>query len=196
MKNISLLGYSDKLSARPGETVSFKISSTLKKKFTVSLKRSISADPNPKGVGIVEEDASKYFKTVSYPSREQIFKPGSYAISKKPIKISIKKNLILSVVIFPTLSSSKEQSILAIDNLEIYINSKGSSTIRVGKKSISIKESLELRCWYRIKVKISFNGRGCRPLSDKLKSTLCSNKDWFLSNLNSSNFILLNSHIL
>jgi len=31
MKNIQLLGYSDKLSVRPGESVSFKISSTLKK---------------------------------------------------------------------------------------------------------------------------------------------------------------------
>ena len=78
MKNIALLGYSDKLSARPGETVSFKISSTLNKKFTASLKRSISADPNPKGVGIIEEDASKYFKKTSYSSREQTFNPGSY----------------------------------------------------------------------------------------------------------------------
>ena len=158
MKNIQLLGYSDKLSVRPGETVSFKISSTLKKKFTASLKRSISADPNPKGVGIIEEDASKYFKTTSYPSREQTFKPGSYAVSKKPIKISIKKNLTLLVIIFPTLSSSKDQSIITIDNIEIYINSKGSSAIRVGKKSISIKEPLELRSWYKIKVKISING--------------------------------------
>ena len=31
MKNIPLIGYSDKLSLRPGETVSFKVSSTLKK---------------------------------------------------------------------------------------------------------------------------------------------------------------------
>ena len=158
MKNIQLLGYSDKLSVRPGETVSFKISSTLKKKFTASLKRSISAYPNPKGVGIIEEDASKYFKTTSYPSREQTFKPGSYVVSKKPIKTSIKKNLTLLVIIFPTLSSSKDQSIMAIDNIEIYINSKGSSAIRVGKKSISIKEPLELRSWYKIKVKISING--------------------------------------
>ena len=38
MKNIPLIGYADKLSLRPGETVSFKVSSTLKKTFSASLK--------------------------------------------------------------------------------------------------------------------------------------------------------------
>ena len=90
MKNIPLIGYSDKLSLRPGETVSFKVSSTFKKSFSASLKRSISADPNPKGIGIVEKDASKYFKTSSFKSRKQSFNPGSYAICKTPIKVSIK----------------------------------------------------------------------------------------------------------
>ena len=37
MKSIPLVGYSDKLSLRPGETVSFKVSSTLKKPFIASL---------------------------------------------------------------------------------------------------------------------------------------------------------------
>ena len=100
MKNIPLIGYTDKLSLRPGETVSFKVSSTLKKSFSASLKRSISADPNPKGIGIVEKDASKYFKTTSFKSREQSFNPGSYAISEKPIKVSVKKNLNISIIIF------------------------------------------------------------------------------------------------
>ena len=76
-----------------------KSSSTLKKTFSASLKRSISADPNPKGIGIVEKDASKYFKTSSFKSRKQSFNPGSYAICKTPIKVSIKKILNLSVII-------------------------------------------------------------------------------------------------
>ena len=159
MKNIPLIGYTDKLSLRPGETVSFKVSSTLKKSFSASLKRSISADPNPKGIGIVEKDASKYFKTTSFKSREQSFNPGSYAISEKPIKVSVKKNLNISIIIFPTLFSSKKQTILAFDNVEIYINSKGSSAISVNDKSIFIKEPLILRTWYKINVKISLSGK-------------------------------------
>ena len=85
MSSIPLIGYSDKLSVRQGETISFKVSSTLNKPFSASLKRSISADPNPKGVGIIEKDASKYFKKSTYKSRKQNFNPGSYAISKNPI---------------------------------------------------------------------------------------------------------------
>ena len=103
MNSIPLIGYSDKLSVRTGETISFKVSSTLKKPYSTSLKRSISADPNPKGIGIIEKDASKYYKKSTYKSRKQTFNPGSYAISKNPINITIKKNLTLSVIIFPTL---------------------------------------------------------------------------------------------
>ena len=158
MNNVPLIGYSDKLSVRPGETVSFKISSTLKKPFKAYLKRSISADPNPKGIGIIETDASKYFKTSFYKSRKQNFNPGSYAVSKNPIKIVIKKNLKISVIIFPTLLSSNKQTILAIDNFEIYLNSNGSVSIDLGDKSISIREPLILRSWYEIEAKISLNG--------------------------------------
>ena len=178
MKNIPLIGYTDKLSLRPGETVSFKVSSTLKKSFSASLKRSISADPNPKGIGIVEKDASKYFKTSSFKSRKQSFNPGSYAISKTPIKVSIKKNLNLSVIIFPTLFSSKKQTILAFDNVEIYINSNRATSIRVGNNSISIKEPLILRTWYKINVKISLSGKisiSQKNLKNKNENDLINN---------------------
>ena len=47
MTSIPLVGYSDKISLRSEETISFKVSSSLKKPFKASLKRSISADPNP-----------------------------------------------------------------------------------------------------------------------------------------------------
>ena len=124
MKSIPLIGYSDKISLRSEETISFKVSSTLKTPFTASLKRSISADPNPLGAGIIEEDASKYFKTRSFKSRTQDFNPGSYAISKKSIKINIKKELCINVIIFPTLSTDGKQTILSFDNLELYIDSR------------------------------------------------------------------------
>ena len=65
MQDVFIAGYSDKLSARPGETITFSVSSKAKSDFTATLHRSISADPNPKGPGIVEEDASRYFKPAS-----------------------------------------------------------------------------------------------------------------------------------
>ena len=113
MKSIPLVGYSDKISLRQGETVSFKVSSNLRTSFKAQLKRSISADPNPKSVGIIEEDASKYFKTNSFKSRKQDFHPGSYALSKKALKFKIKKDLSIKVIVFPTLSLNKKQTILS-----------------------------------------------------------------------------------
>ncbi|MDA9234041.1 hypothetical protein N9O80_02300 [Candidatus Pelagibacter sp.] len=159
MTSIPLVGYSDKISLRSEETISFKISSTLKKSFTASLKRSISADPNPKGIGIIEEDASKYFKTCSFKSRIQDFFPGSYAISKKLIKIKFKKELCINVIIFPTLSKNSKQTILAYDNLELYINSNGRLSFEIDKEKISILEPLLFRTWYKVEVKVSLNGK-------------------------------------
>ena len=159
MTSIPLVGYSDKISLRSEETISFKISSTLKKPFTASLKRSISADPNPKGIGIIEEDASKYFKTSSFKSKVQDFDPGSYAISKKQIKIKFKKELSINVIIFPTLSTNGKQTILAHDNLEFYIDLNGRLTFSIDKQQISVVEPLLLRNWYKAEVKISLNGK-------------------------------------
>ena len=65
LKTIPLIGYSDRLSVRPEETISFKVSSENSASYTASLFRSYSSDPNPKGVGIFEESAEKFFH--SYP---------------------------------------------------------------------------------------------------------------------------------
>ena len=49
-KNIPLVGYANRLSVRPKETISFKVSSELKSNYLVDLYRSISADPNPEAM--------------------------------------------------------------------------------------------------------------------------------------------------
>ena len=88
MNTIPLISYSDKLSVRPEETISFKVSSELKKPFKTSLFKSISADPNPMGIGITEKSASEFFKEREFESKEQRFFPGSYGITNKNLTIS------------------------------------------------------------------------------------------------------------
>ena len=65
-----LLGYADRLSVRPGETVAVKVSCTLEEDFSASLVRIICADPNPSGPGIIEESVPANF-AASYPARVQ-----------------------------------------------------------------------------------------------------------------------------
>ena len=86
MSDVFLAGYSDKLSAREGDKIQFYVSSSAKSNFTASIFRSICADPNPDGPGIIEEDASAFFPRASYPSRVQDINPGSYARSEGKIK--------------------------------------------------------------------------------------------------------------
>jgi len=83
--SISLLGYCDRLSGRPGDVIAFNVSSTHQANFDAKLVRVISADPNPEGAGIVEEDVAVSFAG-SYPSREQPFYPGSYVAFDKMLQ--------------------------------------------------------------------------------------------------------------
>ena len=76
-KPVSLVGYADKLSGRPGDVIGFKVSSQLSEPYEARLVRVISADPNPDGPGMIEEAVEADFAG-SHASRAQPFLPGSY----------------------------------------------------------------------------------------------------------------------
>ena len=61
MKTVPIIGYCNKLSGRPGDILEFKVSSKMQSDYTASLRRSICADPNPKGIGIVEDNCDFLF---------------------------------------------------------------------------------------------------------------------------------------
>jgi N,N-dimethylformamidase len=67
---IPLIGYGDRLSVRPGETIEFKVSNQNPAPFEASLVRIICADSNPAGPGIQEVPVAADFAG-SYPSRAQ-----------------------------------------------------------------------------------------------------------------------------
>ena len=112
MKTVPLVGYSDKLSGRPAERINFMVSSEHKGDFTAELFRSISADPNPQGLGVVEQSCDEFFTKKSFLSRKQSFHPGSYAISEQPLKIIADDKISFSVLIYPTLQCANSQSII------------------------------------------------------------------------------------
>ena len=98
-KDLPLLGYVDRLSARPGDTLSFKVSSLSDKPFKARLTRSISADPNPEGVGIIEEDASEFFPSQSFASRYQSFSPGSYGLGETAVGATPASQIEFEVIV-------------------------------------------------------------------------------------------------
>ena len=157
-KNPPLLGYSDKLSARPGDTVSFKVSSASAAPFTARLVRSISADPNPAGQGIVEEDASTYFKTRTVPSVDRPFFAGSYGVADTEIALPSNAVVTISAIIFPTSRSDMHQTVLSVGTLDLHIDPTGAVALRVDGQSVSTGHPLNLRQWYRIEARMQAGG--------------------------------------
>ena len=125
MQDVFIAGYSDKLSARPGEAITFFVSSKATSEFTATLHRSISADPNPKGPGIIEEDASSYFKPASFASRYQSFTPGSFAQSTLDLQANIKSDLVIKLWFMPTVLLARDQTLLSWGDISISLDQQG-----------------------------------------------------------------------
>ena len=125
IKRPPLLGYADRLSARPGDEVQIKVSSALLGSYQASLVRIVSADPNPDGIGIVEHDVESDFQG-SYPARSQDFTPGSYMAAKLPDTATLPKEFFVSAKIWPTLISRGSQIVFSIGSANV------GSTFRMG----------------------------------------------------------------
>ena len=108
-----LLGYTDRLSARPGEQVEVKVSSALSGEFEASLVRIICADPNPAGTGLVEEKIDSAFAG-SYPARVQEFTPGSCMHAAPAEGTTLPAEFSVSAMIWPTRLASGAQAVLSI----------------------------------------------------------------------------------
>lgn len=153
--NPPLLGYCDQLSARPGDEIAFKVSSISAKPFRARLTRSISADPNPAGQGIVEEDASAFFEPQSFASVERPFHAGSYGVAIDEVSIPADSAISLSVRIFPTLRSERPQTIISIGDLDLRLESDGIVTLGLGGSIIRSGPPVKLRRWHQITLRIA-----------------------------------------
>ncbi|MDE0942850.1 MAG: N,N-dimethylformamidase large subunit [Alphaproteobacteria bacterium] len=145
---IPLIGYSDRLSGRPGDTISFKVSSISQEPFEAELFRSISADPNPAGPGMIEHPVASSLSG-SYPSRVQKFYPGSYAIANGDLP-STSNDFRLSATIWPTLPLKGKQAILSVGDITLMIDESGNVAGQAGDQRVNTIAPLETRVWYRV----------------------------------------------
>ncbi|MEM8975143.1 MAG: N,N-dimethylformamidase beta subunit family domain-containing protein, partial [Pseudomonadota bacterium] len=146
--SIPLLGYCDRLSGRPGDAIDFKVSSTHKADFDAKLVRVISADPNPDGAGIVEEDVSASLAG-SYPSREQPFHPGSYITFDKTVPVPSGSDIRLEAKVWPTMPGAGEQVILCLGALRLLLDGNGCVSAQLGDDVVATTTALKVRKWYR-----------------------------------------------
>ncbi|HEV3348334.1 MAG TPA: N,N-dimethylformamidase beta subunit family domain-containing protein [Methylomirabilota bacterium] len=109
---IPLTGYTDRLSAAPGERIAFKISSAAPGPYRASLARVVHADPNPVGPGIKLVDLAARF-AIERPSRVQPLALGSYARVDAAAALPTTGPLTAVALIWPALAASREQCALS-----------------------------------------------------------------------------------
>ena len=108
---IPLIGYSDRLSVRPGDTIAFKVSCTSPEPYDAKLVRITCGDPNPAGPGIKEKDVPADF-TGQYPSRAQNINLGSYAKVAPGSALDGVDQLTFAATIWPTRLKNFDQGVL------------------------------------------------------------------------------------
>ncbi len=157
---LPLTGYTDRFSAAPGETISFRISSVASEPYDVKLVRVICGDPNPDGPGIKEDDLSSVFAG-SYASREQPVSLGSYAQVDDAPALQGLSSFTLAATIWPTLPDEPQQQgiIAKVDpdqgtGFGLFSDANGvGAMIGVGggnSVQVNVGKPLRSRIWYRV----------------------------------------------
>lgn len=176
---VPLTGYTDRLSARGGDTIAFKLSAlgyTDDQPAIVEswLTHSICADPNPSGPGIIERDASQWYEPVAHAVAEQGIFAGSFGATTP---ISIAKNttsIELGATVWPTHLNDTIQCIAQIGSLKLFINADNLLSCSFNEHIISLADHIHTRSWVRISVKLEHRNSKtqliltCQTLSDAI----------------------------
>ena len=98
----ALIGYTDRISVRSGEKISFKVSSAGPTPYHAMLVRIVRGDPNPGGPPPKLEDLSELFDG-RFASRVQHAWPGSYGLIEAARDKKLPASLQVEALIWPTL---------------------------------------------------------------------------------------------
>lgn len=160
---IPITGYTDRLSARPGEEIAFKVSATGSADYEARLVRILCGDPNPAGPGRIEEDLGHLF-AARFPARPQTHPMGSMAVIEAG-GIAADRALTLEAAIWPTRPGAGEQIVLsAFDpgtgaGIALGLDPSGAAMVLVGRAGeatvrVSTGRPLHVRQWAQLRASI------------------------------------------
>ncbi len=147
---VPLVGYLDRLSARPGEAIAVKVSSQWDAPYEADLVRIIHADPNPAGPGMKLEPVPSGFAG-SYPSRAQPVTPGSYGVVTA--KLAVPDGGTIRLRVQPGLLKAP-QPVLALGGTTLRVSAAG-AILDQGGATLAVDAPMLERCWYEITVQFS-----------------------------------------
>ncbi len=145
---LKLAGYADRLSVRPGETISFKLSNATGAPVKAELVRVICADPNPAGPGIRGEKLAVEFPEMTVA--EHPVPRGSHGTVDLGDTLAGLGDFTLVLTVQPTRLPEATSAILAIDGLggglALTLDNAARLTARLGDATITT-EPLAIRQW-------------------------------------------------
>ncbi|SMH26489.1 N,N-dimethylformamidase beta subunit family domain-containing protein [Mesorhizobium australicum] len=153
-----ILGYSDKLSVRPGETLSFMVSCSEAERFEASIVRLIHGDVNPAGPGYKEERLATE-SDGAYPGRKQEILSGSYVVVPHSPLFDQLASFTVQVMAWPTTPGTRRQSLISLwdvatkSGFVLGIDEAGALSLRIGDGSgkveqVSSGKPMLSREWY------------------------------------------------
>src|SRR5699024_5262847 len=113
MAQIKLFGYTDKISVKPGETVSFHVNADGTERADAQLVRRLHGDENPKGPGFIEELVDCQANG-SWAVKKQYTQVGSFLEVADPEKrLALEGSLTIFAFIYPSLPQAGLRQCLA-----------------------------------------------------------------------------------
>lgn len=166
---IEILGYPDRLSVRPGQTIAFKVSCEAgAASYRADIVRLVCGDDRPDGPGFKEVLVADAAVNGAYPGRIQPIDCGSYA-RVAPVPALDVASFTLAALVWPTLPGVGEQTILARwlgsaaegEGYALVLDETGRLCLRLGAGGrhwrLATVRPLDERRWYRIMA--SFDAR-------------------------------------
>ena len=156
---LPITGYVHRMSARPGDTLAFKVDCRRADRFEARLVRVRCGDPNPAGPGIRETDLSDLFRA-DFPGRAQDCHLGSY-VRVDNDGLGDLASFSVAAMIWPTTPAKRGQGLvcrfdraraegfaLLLDGPEGIAAVVGGGAGRLTKVATGVL--LEQRRWYRV----------------------------------------------
>ncbi|MEO0763255.1 MAG: hypothetical protein AAFZ09_15860, partial [Pseudomonadota bacterium] len=163
---IRLTGYTDRLSARPGERMRAFVSSRLDGPYRAELVRIVSGDPNPDGPGRDIRPVAGVPAT-DHLSRVQPVSLGSCAVVEGLERAGVLDRVRLSVTIWPTLPVKRgggRQAVLALASSEgptivLGLDEAGRPAVWLGGATPALhsEHPLAERRWVRLQADIDLD---------------------------------------
>jgi N,N-dimethylformamidase len=148
---IPLVGYVDRFSARPGERIEVKVSSTLAESYQADLVRIIHGDANPAGPGIKLIELPSAFAG-RYPSRFQPIHQGSCGVVVPAAPLPLPDPCTIVVRVQPWLLDGRPQTVLALDGgIALSVAADG-AILDIAGGRVQIAAAMLERRWYELRV--------------------------------------------